>query len=178
MSKYEIVLALFNEEYQRRFWSKVTKLEASQCWPWTAGRFGRGYGMFKIGKYTCHSHRLAWLLANGSIPDGMLVCHACDNPCCCNPSHLFLGSFADNNLDCQNKGRVSRGVQHSKSVSPALRARGEKNGFSKLTDEAVRSIRQCGADGHSQVSIAEKHNCSQQTVSLVLRGERWTHVEH
>ena len=57
---------------------------------------------------TASRNRIAWVFEHGSIPDGLLVCHRCDNPPCCNPSHLFVGTYADNVRDMIVKGRNSR----------------------------------------------------------------------
>lgn len=101
-----------------RFWSKVDKSgpipahcpEIGACWVWTAARNGspnHQYGAIRIhgGRKTVHTHRMSWQIANGPIPAGMYVCHKCDNPACCNPSHLFLGDQGANMRDCASKGR-------------------------------------------------------------------------
>jgi hypothetical protein len=75
------------------------------CIEWTGTRMRQGYGKIGIGTKVFLTHRIAWELANGPIPDGLLVCHACDNPPCCNVDHLFLGTVADNNADRDQKGR-------------------------------------------------------------------------
>ncbi len=85
---------------------------------------GRGEGSVK-------AHRLSWEIANGAIPSGLIVCHHCDNPECCNPSHLFLGTFKDNTRDAMAKGRASR---------PPLK-RGSDNGHAKHTEAEVRVVR-------------------------------------
>ena len=98
-----------NEE---RFWSKVDK--SGDCWVWTAAVVGSrnpkfdhvgGYGVFGIGRKVYRAHRVSWEMAHGPIPDGMLVCHSCDNRGCVRPSHLFLGDQADNVRDMDSKGR-------------------------------------------------------------------------
>jgi hypothetical protein len=95
----------------QRFWSKVDASGGNDsCWPWTAAvnHERGGYGQFKIGlpeKKTIRTNRMAWILARGDIPDGLHVLHQCDNPPCCNPAHLFLGTIQDNNRDMAAKGR-------------------------------------------------------------------------
>ena len=89
-----------------RFWEKVSKGDSGECWPWMACRQHTGYGWFTIrrGKQM-RANRLAWILTNGDIPEGRKVCHRCDNPSCCNPQHLFIGTQRDNMVDMTNKGR-------------------------------------------------------------------------
>ena len=75
------------------------------CVEWTGHRAAFGHGRIRFDGKQIGTHRLAWILANGPIPDGMFVCHRCDNPPCCNPDHLFLGTAADNNRDMAGKSR-------------------------------------------------------------------------
>ncbi len=89
-----------------KFWSRVDKSGgANACWPWTGSRLPTGYGqVYQAGGQRLLAHRTAWELENGPIPDGMRVLHHCDNPPCCNPGHLFLGTDADNMNDRDQKG--------------------------------------------------------------------------
>lgn len=89
---------------ESRFWSKVQKTD--DCWLWRATRFPKGYGQIKIKGRRRLAHRVAWELTNGPIPDGLQVCHHCDNPPCVRPDHLFLGTQSDNIQDAVSKGRM------------------------------------------------------------------------
>ena len=97
----------------------MLRLMPSGCLEWTGWRHPRGYGKMTVhvdGKQTGRlTHRVAWELANGPIPEGMLVCHRCDNPSCCNPDHLFLGTDVDNMRDAREKGRAVRGERATPS---------------------------------------------------------------
>lgn len=93
-----------------RFWARVEKRGPDECWPWTGYRDAKGYGQIALNRRTAEgAHRVSWALARGEIPDGIHVLHRCDNPPCCNPAHLFLGTHADNMWDMKAKGRASGG---------------------------------------------------------------------
>ena len=89
-----------------RFWDKVRV--TGGCWMWTSARDRWGYGRFRTEVSHVGAHRMAWMLAVGLIPGDLCVLHRCDNPSCCNPDHLFLGTAKDNIHDAMRKGRPGR----------------------------------------------------------------------
>jgi hypothetical protein len=100
-------LAELSPELFHKFMSNVAVAGLDDCWPWTAGRDGKGYGCFWSGDRRLISSRLAYVVGYGSVPTDLMVCHRCDNPPCCNPSHLFLGTNRDNMRDKAAKGRCN-----------------------------------------------------------------------
>jgi hypothetical protein len=104
------------EATARRLWARVERGQPDECWEWQGARsdgrkpYERRYGIIRRsvdeGGGRVATHRLAWEVTNGPVPDGLQVLHSCDNPPCCNPAHLWLGTHADNMADMARKGRV------------------------------------------------------------------------
>lgn len=151
------------QKYIDRFWKKVDK--NGNCWEWVAARNSEGYGSFGINGKTQLTHRVSWVLSNGPIPDGLLVCHHCDNPSCVNPGHLFLGTDKDNIQDALKKGRLNYQER-----------RGEKHGQSKLTEKQVLEIRDEYSRGNSSLFLGEKYNVHSTTILRIIHREYWTHI--
>ena len=151
----------------QRFTSRITPA-ANGCHLWTGTRDRKGYGVISVGGTFYKAHRFAWAIAYSDPPPrDLLVCHTCDTPACVNPSHLFLGTPADNSADMVRKGRVNR--------SPS--AVGEKNGAAKLTVEAVRQIRQLRLTGMTQEARALKFGISRGQIQNIDRRIHWRNVE-
>ncbi len=153
-----------------RFWAKVEKKSADECWPWLGAKLNRGYGkLLGNDRKIVLAHRVSWEIANGSaIPDGLFVCHHCDNPPCVNPTHLFLGTQLDNMRDMVGKGHQSASL-HPESF------RGAKNGRAKLTEDDVRAIR-LAHDGHNAEALAAEYGVSDGTIYSLLSGKTWRHI--
>lgn len=148
-----------------KFWDSVDKKGENECWEWTRARASNGYGSVWDGSKSQLAHRVAWVLTNGIIEDGMFVCHTCDNRGCVNPDHLFLGTNTDNMRDCVAKGR---------NFVP----RGELAKNSKLTDQKVLEIRSLWAakSGIKQTELAKIHNVKSSVISRVVNNKCWRHV--
>lgn len=152
---------------KERFWVKVDKTGGpDSCWPWTAARHYKGYGQFtwrvSYGVFEERSaHRTAWELAHGPVLDGLHVLHRCDNPPCCNPAHLWLGTNAENNADMMRKGR---------HVVPL----GEAHGRSKLTRDGVALLHLLGL---SIPKAAKLFGVSGTTIWAVRHGKVWGSVD-
>lgn len=92
----------------QRFWNKVDKRTEDECWIWMGAKVNGGYGCITVDSENIVAHRYSWIIHNGNIPAGLLVCHHCDNPPCVNPIHLFLGTNSDNTLDMVEKNRHAK----------------------------------------------------------------------
>lgn len=164
-------------DLRERFWARVDVGESDACWEWTLGRSPRGYGKIKIAGCHLRAHRVAYELAIGPIPDGLWVLHRCDNPPCCNPAHLFLGTAADNAADMVAKGRAKgapRGLLNGSYTRPDRRPRGERNGQAKLTAEAVAAMRrEYGAGDVTQQVLSERYGVARSMVSRIVNRQRW-----
>lgn len=152
-----------------RFWSKVKVGPENECWPWQASVSRKGYGKFGRGGKGAgwvEAHRISYELTNGEIPDGMHVCHRCDNRLCVNPNHLFLGTPADNIADKVAKGR------HRWRTHP-----GEKNGRAVLSEGQIAAIRSRYVAGSTRAALAAEYGVSWTHIQRIVSGQAWTEVE-
>jgi hypothetical protein len=128
---------------------------SESCHPWKAYRNRAGYGRLNDRGVCKLAHRVAWELSYGSIPTGALVCHSCDNPACCNPHHLFLGSHKDNTSDMVSKGRNA----------------------AKLDEFSVRYLRAAwSVRRFNKSKLAKRLGVCRHALSRALAGETWSHV--
>jgi hypothetical protein len=147
-------------ELVERFHEKWKLNKRSGCWEWTASVAGKGYGQIKLPgeRRQIYAHRLSYLIHYGHLADDLLICHTCDNPKCVKPSHLFVGTPADNLQDMKAKDRHLHGTRNKKS---------------KLSDDQVRHAHRLSAEGMSQGKIAKVLNVAQSTVFKLLKGDRY-----
>jgi hypothetical protein len=153
-----------------RFWKRVAKAGADDCWLWAGPLDKNGYGITGLGTTPDiqRSHRAAWTFTRGGIPKGLCVCHTCDNPLCCNPGHMWLGTNAENTRDRETKGRSSR------NLKPML---GERHGMSKLTAPDVIRIRRLIDSGSvSHLQISREYGVSKHAIHCILHRKTWKHV--
>ena len=158
----------------RRFWDKVRVVGPNECWEWQAC-CDQGYGCFGLKNsfdkkwYRVLAHRFAWECFNGPIPNGICICHHCDNPKCCNPVHLFAGTLADNSHDMVIKGR-------NRIPHPGANFKGDKGPNHKLIQENVNGIRYLLNEGSmNQQQIADIYGVTQTTISKIKLRKRWIH---
>jgi hypothetical protein len=135
------------------------------CWEWTAAKDADGYGKFKgeaCGVIYTSAHRYSWVLHNGRpVPEGLVVCHSCDNPSCVNPAHLWLGTNDDNMKDKVAKGRqrVPRGEEHPDAL---------------LTEAQVRAIL---VDPRPYTALAAEYGVKPSTIGSVKNRVSWAHID-
>ncbi len=162
------------EQLSSDFWKRVNRGAQNECWEWMGGRASRKAHMMQYGVVWNNgkrwkTHRFAFVDTNGPIASiKTLVCHTCDNPPCCNPSHLFLGTHQDNALDCRDKGRL-----HIENGTARYNA--------TLDDEKVRFIRENysfrGRDGGMTAKqLSEKFGVGRSMISSITNNHRWKHV--
>lgn len=139
--------------FKQNFWKKVIKLK--NCWEWKSCKGTNFYGHY----YKMPAHRFSYLICVGKIPDGLIVCHKCDNPPCVNPDHLFLGTKKDNGRDMSIKGRSTRG---------------NKNASCKLTEEDIYKIKNLQKQGYGRKRLSKLFpQVSSSQIARILRGENW-----
>ena len=158
---------------QNRFWSRVRIGKPNECWIWQAGlnskKKGFNYGLFWIPKVGgVLAHRLAYALATGQDPTDLDVRHSCDNPPCCNPTHLSLGTHSDNMQDKLVRGRANfpYGIKHPGA---------------KLDEEKVKKMRRLSKLRHKYLKytasyFAERYGVDAALVQRILKGQAWKHV--
>ncbi len=144
-----------------RFNEKITRGTPDECWNWTASGLKTGYGRVRINDRAFLSHRVAWALVYGD-PGDFHVLHRCDNPKCCNPAHLFLGTHQENMMDKHSKGRCPGCV-------------GEKNGRAIITREQAEEIRAAYIPRKVTLhALGAQYGLTFSAVHCIVKGKSWT----
>lgn len=133
------------------------------CVEWQGAKSTAGYGQKRLNGKTVYVHRLAYIEAHGEIPKGLVVRHTCYNPACYNVDHLIIGTQKQNMQDCSERGRVNK----------AIKATGEAQGLSKLTEVSVKYIRESNLSGSK---LAKELGVSRSTVNRVRSGKTWRNI--
>lgn len=140
----------------KRFWKHVDVKNKNDCWEWKSKKDKDGYGNMQFKNKTVRANRFIWTVLNGAIPEGMVVCHKCDNPKCLNPDHLFLGTISDNVIDALKKNRLSN---------------------QKLTVDQVKELRKLYKTGkYSQSELGRIFGVSGSTVCQIVHRKLWKFI--
>lgn len=148
---------------EERLWGRVNRNSPNGCWEWQGYKLQTGYGLIMFRGKQIGTHRVAWLLSTGIEQGQLHVLHKCDNPCCCNPDHLFLGTHQENMRDKCKKGR-------------AYFAYGELTKNAKLTELQVKTIRQAHASGKPVLEMAKEYGVTEETIYNVVNRRTWKHI--
>lgn len=155
-----------------RVMGRIVRIPWSGCWIFMGALNDAGYGIVGKGGRGAgndRAHRITYQYFIGQIPDGLFVCHHCDQPACCNPDHLFLGTPADNMRDCRTKGRASNPPRNPHVV-------GEVHPGAKLTAAKVIEMRSLRAQGWTESALADRYGVHPVSVHKIVHRLRWRHV--
>ncbi len=149
----------------KNFWKGVDVRGENDCWEWVGYKDKNGYGSISINNYPNKTHRYVWEIMYGYIPEGMCVCHSCDNPPCCNPKHLWLGTVGENTRDMINKGR--KVVKY-----------GEENHHHKLLKNDVLKIRRLySTNKYTQEEIGNMFGVTKSNIECIVNYKSWKHLK-
>lgn len=141
-----------------KFFQNTEKTE--YCWIWRGKTLPKGYGTFVLNSVIILAHRFSYFYHFGVLPNDLLVCHHCDNPCCVNPKHLFLGTQADNLRDMAKKNR----------------RKGEKHYNAKLNNQKVLDIRLRFTNGEAAKNLAKEFDIKQTYFYDIINRKVWSHI--
>lgn len=133
------------------------------CWDWKGYIARTGYAEIGRSKnfHEKNAHRISWMIHKGNIPEGMYICHKCDNPKCTNPDHLFIGTHQDNDKDRDEKGRNVKGEDVESSI---------------LKDQDIKEIKTLLTQGKSCLEISRKYDVSHDAIKRINKNETWKHI--
>ncbi len=154
----------FSNDSMRSFIRRMSVVSRGGCWEWSGYRDRHGYGIQQFRGKRHRAHRIAHIVFRGAIPAGIFVCHKCDNPPCCNPDHLFLGTQKDNMADASSKMRTYRPI-------------GILSNTCKLTESKVIRIRRDYARGGvSTIALAQRYGCQPANVHCIVALKNWKYL--
>jgi len=153
-----------------RLWASATKRGA--CWISDYPDRGVGYPCMRVGSKIVDTHRVAFLIANGPIPDGLLVRHTCDVRSCVNPAHLLVGTYKDNHDDMVSRGRESSPARRAE-IGRALRDTTGVAGQKIDSETAARIRAEWARGGHTHESLGTLFGLARSSIGRIVRGERW-----
>jgi len=154
------------------FWSRIEVHGENECWPWTGAILAGGYGHVQLRGISTTAHRVAYELTSCvEIPSDLLLCHSCDNPPCCNPSHHFVGDHLDNARDCASKGRHARLATYGRRILTAAQVAEARSAYASLP--STRSGRY-GKTQPMMDSFAAKFGVSARAIRKAVDGETWS----
>jgi hypothetical protein len=139
-----------------RFERFIEKIPFSECWIWTGQTMNSGYGNFGIAKHVSDgAHRYSYRIYKGEIPEGLFVCHTCNEKLCVNPRHLYAATCLQNTRDAQRDNLLAK----------------------QLNPEKVLTIRRLRKEGWKQKAIAREVGCGKSMIQFVLSGHSWSHIQ-
>ena len=155
-------LSNYNQEILKdKLLSRTDTQHPSGCWIWNGPKNPKGYGQIGMRPGALLTHRISYHLFKGPIPEGMMICHSCDNPSCVNPNHLFAGTAKDNASDMVKKGRHNYG---------------EKSPAALLSEDAVLSIRKRWASRLTITKLAKEYGLTVPAITSAIYGKSWKHI--
>jgi hypothetical protein len=150
------------ENQNKWFWSKINKKSEFACWEWIRGTDTNGYGKVRFRKHIQMAHRVAWILTHGEITNKLIICHSCDNPPCCNPDHLFLGTHLDNAHDKIKKGRDKHRFLY-----------GDNHQNTTISDKDILRIRELYSTGKfTYKKLGKLFGCTFQHIGAIILRKR------
>jgi hypothetical protein len=144
-----------HKSIEEHFWSKVNITDFFECWDWLGYRNNLGYGRLSFKGRMTLAHRLSYTLSVGNIPDGLLCLHRCNNPACCNPAHLYIGTDQDNTNDKVKAHRQ----------------------YAKLSEKQVVEIIRLLKTGATQRDIADRFSTSRANIATINTGLTWKYIQ-
>lgn len=174
--KHALPLKSITDKQKARFWSRVVKSEDPHgCWDWTGYRRGN-YGRLELNGHKHGAHKISYVIHFGPVPPKKCVLHKCDNPPCCNPKHLRLGTQLQNVEDMFKKGRDHHASGPFSKERLLAAARGERNAGAKLKEGQVLELRKLHRSGFRPTDLAPQFGISNVQFWNIVSRRCWRHI--